>query len=163
MWVEKIMNRIATDAGASSSLWGCELKKWEVQTYLQLVGGHPPCEDVSWKVTRILAFAIIYRHPPCEDVSWKVDTGTNLVKKFSHPPCEDVSWKNTTLEQDLDRIVILLVRMWVEKQVLWTTWIFGCRHPPCEDVSWKGNSLLTSVRVSSHPPCEDVSWKKRMM
>ena len=37
---------------------------------------------------------------------------------FRHPPCEDVSWK-AELERKLtsERVVILLVRMWVEKTV----------------------------------------------
>ena len=56
----------------SSSLWGCELKNRNADTY-DRVGGHPPCEDVSWKLLSCFFFSSNTRHPPCEDVSWKTE------------------------------------------------------------------------------------------
>ena len=55
--------------------------------------------------------------------------------------------------------VILLVRMWVEKQILYIDFDSMNRHPPCEDVSWKNKNKYMSRVIKCHPPCEDVSWK----
>ena len=99
----------------------------------------------------------------------------------SHPPCEDVSWKGNGCCASGNVMVILLVRMWVEKLIqaiglyrqgvillvrMWvenhcTGWIrcITYRHPPCEDVSWKGQKWCIRICEKGHPPCEDVSWK----
>ena len=99
--------------------------------------GHPPCEDVSWKVSMIFIVISFLCHPPCEDVSWKKKTKENplpeppssslwgcelkncsflaIHTRWCHPPCEDVSWKLNALCCFHLPCVILLVRMWVEK------------------------------------------------
>ena len=100
---------------------------------------HPPCEDVSWKsnIARgssdYLVILLVrmwventppinvmiptLRHPPCEDVSWKDNIADIDGGWFGHPPCEDVSWKGYANDITLYVYVILLVRMWVEKDV----------------------------------------------
>ena len=76
-----------------------------------------------------------------------------------HPPCEDVSWKIMQSWRLWKMVVILLVRMWVEKSLLDRWLLSGKRHPPCEDVSWKTHTIIRTIFCQSHPPCEDVSWK----
>ena len=99
---------------------------------------------------------------------------------MGHPPCEDVSWKIYIVHFKAVCVVILLVRMWVEKIMLrlnsasksssslwgcelkncrWAFWFARKSHPPCEDVSWKNKEHPAAVYCDSHPPCEDVSWK----
>ena len=143
----------------SSSLWGCELKKfWWTRT--KTGKRHPPCEDVSWKVLD----SIDWDSPNMSSSLW----GCEL--------------KNEAYGTLTDRdYVILLVRMWVEKiplkkelHLLGSSSLWGCelknpfytlllcckyRHPPCEDVSWKSNLVYIILWLQCHPPCEDVSWK----
>ena len=142
---------------ASSSLWGCELKricKW----YHPLRIRHPPCEDVSWKVK--------------DHASEITETVILLVRMWVEKLYGVARHYRTT--------VILLVRMWVEKHPEWTggtSWssssLWGCElktccgsvgnamsgHPPCEDVSWKLAHTMNLICPLCHPPCEDVSWK----
>ena len=77
----------------------------------------------------------------------------------SHPPREDVSWKEYSALKEYAKEVILLVRMWVEKN--WKSFRTGGAygHPPREDVSWKNFSINLSIFCRCHPPREDVSWK----
>ena len=121
----------------SSSLWGCELKNVNLTKQIRKKS-HPPCEDVSWKNIDPHTFSALWCHPPCEDVSWKVNSVMFEKTCDCHPPCEDVSWKcllptSTYVQWS----VILLVRMWVEKQMKQNFLRVRRRHPPCEDVSWK--------------------------
>ena len=64
---------------------------------------------------------------------------TQLIR--CHPPREDVSWNDMILKNALKRIVILLVRMWVEMQILCHDAGDAARHPPREDVSWNTSSI----------------------
>ena len=45
----------------------------------------------------------------------KSKTCKSRIEWFSHPPCEDVSWKRNGNTDGVFQMVILLVRMWVEK------------------------------------------------
>ena len=94
MWVENLIPWIRKNCSwPSSSLWGCELKSFnEACSYVRI--SHPPCEDVSWKITTGLDGHSHPGHPPCEDVSWKIILSTAFLTAC---------------------VVILLVRMWVEK------------------------------------------------
>ena len=177
-WKKQLETK-AIQMGASSSLWGCELKN------------------------RRRAFRFVRKsHPPCEDVSWKGFTQPVIIDKNSHPPCEDVSWKNEIKRYGWCCIVILLVRMWVEKYMgrvnktscpvilLVRMWVEKCKtccyRAPVKSSSLWGCELKryyyidrNCVLLSSslwgcelkrleqrwnrwpycHPPCEDVSWK----
>ena len=111
----------------SSSLWGCELKKfWWTRT--KTGKRHPPCEDVSWKVLD----SIDWDSPNMSSSLW----GCEL--------------KNEAYGTLTDRdYVILLVRMWVEKVCYRKALPFLHRHPPCEDVSWKIHSIHFSFVVNT--------------
>ena len=119
-------------------------------------------------------------HPPCEDVSWKVANGGKKNTSTCHPPCEDVSWKVVKTNAMLDVLVILLVRMWVEKSVICQTMkikssssLWGCelkRPVGLYVISSGESSSLWGCELKRicnktvqwkicHPPCEDVSWK----
>ena len=155
MWVEKHSFSGKQRRGWSSSLWGCELKNLWYKSRLKEVC-HPPCEDVSWKAYEHSVRSAPHGHPPCEDVSWKAKEHNIDTHGASHPPCEDVSWKNSgeqeqenknpssslwgcELKMSLKRwlsfppIVILLVRMWVEKYLF------------CEDL--KATVVILLVRM----------------
>ena len=76
----------------SSSLWGCELKS-NSSIINRFCQRHPPCEDVSWKITAIIFMILL---PVILHVRmW--------VEKW----CPCIRWKPL--------LVILHVRMWVEK------------------------------------------------
>ena len=117
----------------SSSLWGCELKNQAREEYITSKS-HPPCEDVSWKVRYLKPNAVCSGHPPCEDVSWKM----------------------AVLELPDSSVVILLVRMWVEK---WkrrrrknsdeSSSLWGC-----ELKSLSGNRIFLATKSSSLWGCE---------
>ena len=91
MWVEIRYRQFNSGILGSSSLWGCELK------YM-----------CFWLLLRL------WRHPPCEDVSWNVFPLRECTWRSGHPPCEDVSWNFIIHQFNPFRVVILLVRMWVE-------------------------------------------------
>ena len=98
-----------------------------------------------------------------------------------HPPCEDVSWKKRQSHWWMHWIVILLVRMWVEKQewfdvpcavnviLLVRMWVENSIRsiPPVSIVvillvrMWVEKKVrkLWICTTNCHPPCEDVSWK----
>ena len=143
----------------SSSLWGCELKN------------HAICQQIYYLC-----------HPPCEDVSWKAGVGQRYYEGERHPPCEDVSWKMRKEKKQLPDIVILHVRMWVEKDLtliqysgakvillvrMWVEKFYdGRKTAYCPSSSLWGCELKNSRDSAStywfsHPPCEDVSWKVR--
>ena len=159
MWVENIINP------------DIEWTSW----------GHPPREDVSWKIEMDSLLVQRCCHPPREDVSWKTLGKLHGDSLTSHPPREDVSWKNSlkklssrilpsssswgcelknicTCSEHKKSTVILLVRMWVEKFGS-TTKMGAGSHPPREDVSWKDESEMKDRAGHCHPPREDVSWK----
>ena len=180
MWVEKAISQEVAQITSSSSLWGCELKS-ERSCIRDYRNGHPPCEDVSWKIVWSCKTLQNYSHPPCEDVSWKVLGPLLFMLVHRHPPCEDVSWKSLCLTflsrfhwssslwgcelknwLNLYNVRYLLSSsLWgCELKRWWTkfesiTW----RHPPCEDVSWKVIHHLLCSLYDRHPSCEDVSWK----
>ena len=136
MWVEKDMQMISPFTYTSSSLWGCELKS-ERSCIRDYRNGHPPCEDVSWKIVWSCKTLQNYSHPPCEDVSWKVLGPLLFMLVHRHPPCEDVSWKSLCLT--------FLSRFH------WSSSLWGCEL--------KILSLRHDSSRLCHPPCEDVSWK----
>ena len=128
----------------SSSLWGCELKRriearstrtHDVILLVRMwVEKTPSSTDNAQRVVILLVrmwvekhtlfrlSPLSRRHPPCEDVSWKSRNSTRSLVWSRHPPCEDVSWKEEAINILTEQIVILLVRMWVEK----TAW---CSYP----------------------------------
>ena len=70
MWVENLSSTAIVIPSSSSSLWGCELKRY--------VGGDNKNGEsvillVRMWVEKPSSFAVLtyLRHPPCEDVSWK--------------------------------------------------------------------------------------------
>ena len=159
MWVEKSLNCINTSFSlSSSSLWGCELKKY-LETHPSRTISHPPCEDVSWKIIIPASIALAYRHPPCEDVSWQTFSAFHSSCNRCHPPCEDVSWKPFDIYVWQLQIVILLVRMWVEKLLFLTE--FSAEHVILLVRMWveKQACFQPSHSVHRHPPWEDESWK----
>ena len=95
----------------SSSSWGCELKYVIVVRKIH-IWRHPLREDVSWNNNRI-----VYLHL-CSSSSWGCELKYSLFQSFSIPPChplrEDVSWNIGDNMDQLNKIVILFVRMWVE-------------------------------------------------
>ena len=171
MWVEKFGSKVTVVSVYVILL----VRMWVEKKYFLSIFpspySHPPCEDVSWKIELSPMQEVGYCHPPCEDVSWKtqaeVDSivegrssslwgcelksrrvGDNMAT-LSHPPCEDVSWKDGEWDGcKKAAVVILLVRMWVEKlRMLYQQRLNQC-HPPCEDVSWKiFHSGATATRV----------------
>ena len=182
MWVEKSLNCINTSFSlSSSSLWGCELKKY-LETHPSRTISHPPCEDVSWKILKVMIEEFDSRHPPCEDVSWKALSRNRPQASTRHPPCEDVSWKTfSAFHSSCNRchppcedvswkpfdiyvwqlqIVILLVRMWVEKLLFLTE--FSAEHVILLVRMWveKQACFQPSHSVHRHPPWEDESWKE---
>ena len=144
MWVEKKVAKWWLYFGKSSSLWGCELKRriearstrtHDVILLVRMwVEKTPSSTDNAQRVVILLVrmwvekhtlfrlSPLSRRHPPCEDVSWKSRNSTRSLVWSRHPPCEDVSWKEEAINILTEQIVILLVRMWVEK----TAW---CSYP----------------------------------
>ena len=107
-----------TAYNTSSSLWGCELKNCK-QNYGRGWQSHPPCEDVSWKHRKEIIYENYFCHPPCEDVSWKDVSNSKYataVPSSSLWGCELKRRRSKT--RSAQRLVILLVRMWVEKSSL---------------------------------------------
>ena len=97
MWVEKLDLEAKEGGDRSSSMWGCELKsKWfrtfKVCRWLSSMWG---CELKKRSSPRR---SVKCRHPPCEDVSWKGSKLVGKLKGISHPPCEDVSWKENDVK-----------------------------------------------------------------
>ena len=92
LWVEITAPGSVGQTGKSASLWGCELKFHEV-ILDEHVACQPPCEAVSWNMEARKERDMIYRQPPCEAVSWNM----GRVRGYT-----------------ADRIVSLLVRLWVE-------------------------------------------------
>ena len=93
MWVEKVFLVLSINVMKSSSLWGCELKSWQVNPYgttgrsSSLWGCELKCyhsistKSVVWssslwgcelKGNRNWIWRNGCGHPPCEDVSWKI-------------------------------------------------------------------------------------------
>ena len=116
MWVEKHPEWTGGTSWSSSSLWGCELKTC-CGSVGNAMSGHPPCEDVSWKLAHTMNLICPLCHPPCEDVSWK-DDELNL-KALLDVILHVRMWveKSYTTCSAAFTIVILLVRMWVEKTI----------------------------------------------
>ena len=101
----------------SSSLWGCELKNQDVCT----PSGyhcHPPCEDVSWKYTGFFKCIFKFSSSSLWGCELKNRMPLGGIRWPRHPPCEDVSWKNEACMNIIIHLVILLVRMWVEKVLI---------------------------------------------
>ena len=98
MWVENNGYGQVADTGAtSSSLWGCELKKYfhQRKTTWNLSSSLWGCElKRTWEKRKKIA----YSHPPCEDVSWKTGGMSMNPYMSCHPPCEDVSWKENDVK-----------------------------------------------------------------
>ena len=70
-----------------------------------------------------------------------------------------MSWKTAPPSKIVfGDIVDLLVRSWVEKQMINLVYNYDSR-PPCEVVSWKTNTNEYVLHVIGRPPCEVVSWK----
>ena len=156
------------------------VEKFKIRQLEDKSARHPPCEDVSWKVYILLFATSVNSHPPCEDVSWKAIGTNELQIRISHPPCEDVSWKTRCLKLNLKMQVILLVRMWVEKNpaeldyqdwvviLLVRMWVekslqsLGGKHPMSSSLWGCELKICPFAEFSKslgHPPCEDVSWK----
>ena len=121
--------------------------------------GHPPCEDVSWKVSMIFIVISFLCHPPCEDVSWKKKTKENPLPE---PPssslwgCELKSrgpsfWWSSPVSSSLWGCE--LKNMWMIRscRVRLSSSLWGCELKNC--------SFLAIHTRWCHPPCEDVSWK----
>ena len=95
------------------------------------------------------------RHPPCEDVSWKSRNSTRSLVWSRHPPCEDVSWKEEAINILTEQIVILLVRMWVEK----TAW---CSYPTIRIVILLVRMWVEKTAWCSYPTIRIVILLVRM-
>ena len=102
----------------SSSSWGCELKFHS--DYKSFSGKrHPPREDVSWNVDSSLLVCCLLRHPPREDVSWNTSLQSFAPVDLSSSSSWGCELKYNTGHTFKDwAIVILLVRMWVEMQIV---------------------------------------------
>ena len=124
--------------------------------------------------------------PPCEAVSWNTLPPFHYHYHPCQPPCEAVSWNMEKVRgYTADRIVSLLVRLWVEIHLkvlymviqlsasLWgceLKYILGCvagyviiGQPPCEAVSWNVHHGRTQNKHVCQPPCEAVSWNTSKM
>ena len=182
MWVEKLRLCWLRNEVSVILLVRMWVEKLYALFYKVLLSGHPPCEDVSWKIGNPVSYksnnVILLVRMWVE----KTLVNKNKNRKTSHPPCEDVSWKFHGFKFFVYIIVIRLVRMWVEKMKhfslchrILSSSLWGCElktfsagsssrpdsHPPCEDVSWKIIGIVVFIDMNRHPPCEDVSWKKR--
>ena len=148
----------AKQTGQSSSSWGCELKITHTGIPWTPTNRHPLHEDVSWKVKRGSFITSELSHPLHEDVSWKVLDLSATSLNPRHPLHEDVSWKSSLLCSTLIHLVILFMRMWVEKSLF--------LHRPflvLSSSSWgcelKNNNKHNFKSWRCHPLHEDVSWK----
>ena len=137
MWVEILPCRLCKYPHWSSSLWGCELKFWTVTgfpiivTVILLVrmwvemfydGGLAGCRLV---ILLVRMWVEMYLQSCCSqmlgssslwgcELKWKMSLNGRVIPQ-RHPPCEDVSWNNKyTAVLNVEELVILLVRMWVE-------------------------------------------------
>ena len=141
----------------SASLWGCELK-YQMYMYVDRAGSQPPCEAVSWNAQRSLPVFGGNCQPPCEAVSWNESRLHSLQTAVSQPPCEAVSWNAPSPGQLIDKIVSLLVRLWVEMHTSEPPSCGNWCQPPCEAVSWNILYIVPAGDLTSQPPCEAVSW-----
>ena len=181
MWVEKLSTTIILRTVLSSSLWGCELKRYISRFYINngivilLVRmwvenspeswphprspRHPPCEDVSWKDKRLSAEAVakVILHVRMWVEKWIcADLHPATVMSSSMWGCE---LKIVTVRfWDMVENVILLVRMWVEKLLQLFSWYF-CLSSSMWGCELKKQGKSAKEIVPCHPPCEDVSWK----
>ena len=115
MWVEKAIVSLLGGDGKSSSLWGCELKN-RIRIRTQRLNCHPPCEDVSWKDES--------KHVAHEHMTSSSLWGCELKKPHRQQIMLN-EWSSSLWGCELKNIhssgylrylvVILLVRMWVEK------------------------------------------------
>ena len=163
----------------SSSSWGCELKFFSY-ILLDPFHSHPPREDVSWNV--VVDTVVVVGEQSSS--SWGCELKLRQEDmhgswKTRHPPREDVSWNKDTVKSAKEKIVILLVRMWVEinspscrvrsassssswgcelKYFSHPAFVYLYCHPPREDVSWNVFCNLYFSCFHRHPPREDVSW-----
>ena len=166
----------------SSSLWGCELKRIRL-SLITRIGWSSSLWGCELKICPFAEFSKSLAHPPCEDVSWKVPIPDKLRDVLSHPPCEDVSWKSKHKTGTSGNVVILLVRMWVEKLTSSTkhstnmsSSLWGCELKKVfrSERRYTGSVILlvrmwveknfNNVKktfLTGHPPCEDVSWKEK--
>ena len=114
MWVEKKILYRLQKCSLSSSLGGCELKKTKRNSWVPR-SGHPPWEDVSWKNFGEQSMKTSECHPPWEDVSWK--TTDDSVLSYIFVILLGRMWveKNSLVHSITKSCVILLGRMWVEK------------------------------------------------
>ena len=129
-------------------MWGCELKK-RSSPRRSVKCRHPPCEDVSWKGSKLVGKLKGISHPPCEDVSWKEGTPKTSWSGVSHPPCEDVSWKNGA---------VLRVAQVEESSSMW-----GCelKREWCKNVWYSSIALFMRKIVPSNDMNSIYVMRKR--
>ena len=147
MWVEippefcNNMNKL------SSSSWGCELK-YTMRLNISCGDTSSSSWGCELKYSSLNYNFNAVCHPPREDVSWNIRILRNGQNRTSHPPREDVSWNDRTTMGRIDKVVILLVRMWVEITQEQFMIRLTC-HPPREDVSWNVVSACELCKTGS--------------
>ena len=160
LWVEIPPLSLIRNGMTSASLWGCELKYRYTISPECVIPRQPPCEAVSWNVSKeeydedVQVSASLWG---CELKYYTVD---NLWRIQGQPPCEAVSWNYSVHWDIMDgkqsaslwgcelkwKLLTDAVRS-VPSASLW-----GCELKFQEP--WQGDSVL------SQPPCEAVSWNE---
>ena len=121
----------------SASSWGCELKCSCLAYILRGFARQPPREAVSWNIVNFANLLIPICQPPREAVSWNIPFQIVLI---------------------VVPIVSLLVRLWVEMNIVCNDlWVYLCQ-PPREAVSWNMKGMVQQSEPESQPPREAVSW-----
>ena len=146
---------------------------------------HPPCEDVSWNISRKWMNLTICGSSSlwgCELKYITIGYYSSRSESSSLWGCElKLSlWKIVTTKEksyslwgcELKLSLWKIVPTKEKSSSLWgceLKWNTGWRsqpcksHPPCEDVSWNMPVRSLTLSRNGHPPCEDVSWNQRFL
>ena len=94
----------------------CEAVNWNVgkvsATFTAVC--QPPCEAVNWNSHSSTYTNHDSRQPPCEAVNWNFFQARFVDPAWCQPPCEAVNWNRYRTSVDLNDLVSLLVRLWIE-------------------------------------------------
>ena len=130
----------------------------------------PPCEAVSWNMTQGQisednTVSLLVRlwveipcftkpnndglcQPPCEAVSWNKSESSYKISLPCQPPCEAVSWNIIDISSRWIQFVSLLVRLWVEIQLLLLSNPLPVRQPPWVLRCLFGYAIIDTILVS---------------
>ena len=136
-WIESNFQQQKFVGCTSTSLWGRELKAWNMR-FKCFMWSRPPCEVVNWKEKMTDSDVMVY-----------------LVDLLVRSWIERAVAVCTPFSGQVD----LLVRSWIERvdKLLGNEKVTS--RPPCEVVNWKENIYTGKDGWWSRPPCEVVNWK----